>query len=72
MSKLEDEPWYREWHEALHRALGARITLARRVEPPEREAAQKEYNEALAAYHILAPLISSIVHGGRSGTRPTF
>jgi hypothetical protein len=67
MSKLEEEPWYRAWHEALHRAVAAHMTIARSVEPPEREAAQKEYNEALAAYHNLAPLISSIIHERESG-----
>jgi hypothetical protein len=29
MLKLEKEPWYRAWHDAVHRAVAAHITLAR-------------------------------------------
>jgi hypothetical protein len=61
MLRLEEEPWYRAWHDALHRAVAAHMTLARTVESPERELAQKEYDEALAAYHVLAPMVSSMV-----------
>jgi hypothetical protein len=65
MNNLEDEAWYREWHEALHRAVAAHFTLVRSAAPCE--LAHKEYNEALAAYHKLAPLIFSRLNDRKSG-----
>ena len=54
MLRLEEEPWYRAWHDALHRAVAAHITLARAADAPARQVAQKQYDEALAVYHVLA------------------
>jgi hypothetical protein len=36
-----------------------------RADPPARQVAQKQYDEALAAYHVLAPWISSMIHERR-------
>jgi hypothetical protein len=59
MYKFEEQPRYRELHEALHRAVAARIALTRTVGVFDREAAQREHEDALAEYHSLATLIPS-------------
>jgi hypothetical protein len=66
MLRLEEEPWYRAWHDALHRAVAAHITLARAADASARQVAQKQYDEALAAYLVLAPLISSMTNERQS------
>jgi hypothetical protein len=54
MSKTEDEPWYREWHEALEHVIKAQMELDRTIDPEQREVAQKECDAAFAAYRAVA------------------
>ncbi len=50
---FEDQPWYREWHEALHRVIStARDRTV--AGTPEREAAEREYDAALAEFRKIA------------------
>jgi hypothetical protein len=57
MTKFEDEPWYREWHEVLNRVIAAQMVLDRTIEPAEREVAQKERDAAMEAYRAVASKI---------------
>jgi hypothetical protein len=49
--RFEDQPWFREWREALDRVISASMERDRRVAGSlEREAAQRECDAALAAF----------------------
>jgi hypothetical protein len=53
--RFEDQPWYREWREALDRVIGASMARDRTVAgTPERAAAQGECDAALAAFRKIA------------------
>lgn len=55
MSRVEDEPWYQEWREALDRVIGAQMARdAARPGTPQREAADREYDAAFAVFCALA------------------
>ncbi len=50
-----DQPWYREWREALNRVISTAIARDRAVAgTPEREAAEREYDSALAEFRKIA------------------
>lgn len=52
---FENQPWYREWREALDRVIGAAMARDRTVAgTPEREAAEREYDAALAEFRRIA------------------
>ena len=52
---FEDQPWYPEWRDVVDRVVAARMALdATRPDTPEREAADREYEVALAAFRLLA------------------
>ena len=53
--RFEDQPWYREWREALERIIAASMARDRTmVGTPEREAAQRECDSAMAAFREIA------------------
>ena len=53
--RFEDQPWYREWHEALERAIAASMARDRTmVGTPEREAAERDYEAAMEAFREIA------------------
>jgi hypothetical protein len=53
--RFEDQPWYREWRKALDRVISASMERDRTVAgTPEREAAQRECDAALAAFKKIA------------------
>jgi hypothetical protein len=53
--RFEDQPWYREWREALERVISSSMARDRTVAgTPEREAAQRECDAALAAFRKIA------------------
>ena len=53
--RFEDQPWYREWREALERAIAASMARdATKAGTAEREAAQKECDAALEAFREIA------------------
>jgi len=55
ISRVEDEPWYREWREALDRVIRAQMARdAARPGTPQREAADLEYDAAFAVFSALA------------------
>jgi hypothetical protein len=46
----EDQPWYRQWHEALERVIAAQMARdATKPGTPEREVAERECDASLAA-----------------------
>jgi hypothetical protein len=48
---LEDQPWYREWHEMLERVIAAQMARdSTKPDTAEREVADREYQAALAAF----------------------
>jgi hypothetical protein len=53
--RFEDQPWYSEWKQTVDRVVAARMALdATTSDTPEREAANREYETALAAFRLLA------------------
>jgi hypothetical protein len=53
--RFEDQPWYREWHEALEGVIATSMARDRTVAgTPEREAAQRECDSAMAAFRDIA------------------
>lgn len=53
--RFEDQAWYSQWREALERVIAGSMARDRtRVGTPEREAAQKECDAALAAFRAIA------------------
>jgi hypothetical protein len=55
MPRVEDEPWYQQWREALNRVIAAQMARdASRPGTPEREAAERAYDAAFAAFSALA------------------
>jgi len=56
-TKLEDQPWYREWHETLERVIAAQMARdSTKADTSEREA-DREYQSALARFRALAKKI---------------
>jgi hypothetical protein len=52
---FESQPWYAERHEVVERVVAARMACdSTAVGTPEREAAEREYNSALAAFRLAA------------------
>jgi hypothetical protein len=52
---FEDQPWYREWREALDRVISTTMARDRTVAgTPEREVAEREYDAALAEFRRIA------------------
>jgi hypothetical protein len=46
---FEDQPWYRAWKSSMERLVTARLALdATKLETPEWEQANREYQDALA------------------------
>ena len=53
--RFEDQPWYPEWHAVVDRVVTARIARdSSAAGTPEREAADREYDTALAAFRSAA------------------
>jgi len=53
--RFEDQPWYPEWKKTVDRVVAARMALdATKPDAPEREAAEREYEVALAAFRSAA------------------
>jgi hypothetical protein len=53
--QFEDQPWYREWREALERVIAASMARDQTAAgTPEREAAQQECDAAMAAFREIA------------------
>jgi hypothetical protein len=54
-TRFEDQPWYPEWHEVVERVVAARMARdSTKPDTPEREAADREYDVALAAFRSAA------------------
>ena len=53
--RFEDQPWYSEWKKTMDRVIAA-LMARDSTEPgtPEREAADREYEAAMAAFRLLA------------------
>jgi hypothetical protein len=52
---FEDQPWYREWREALERVIAAQMARdATKPVTPEREIADREYEAAFAVFRSIA------------------
>jgi hypothetical protein len=52
--RFEDQTWYREWREALERVISSSMARDSTVAgTPEREAAQRECDAALAAFRTI-------------------
>lgn len=48
--RFEDQPWYQPWREVLDRVIAAQMARdGTKADTPEREAANHEYEAALAA-----------------------
>jgi hypothetical protein len=55
LKRVENEPWYRECREVLDRVIAAQVRRdATRPGTPDREAADREYDAALAAFRSIA------------------
>ena len=53
--RFEDQPWYREWHETLNRVIAAQMRReAAQPGTAEREAADAEFEAAMAAFREIA------------------
>lgn len=53
--RFQDQPWYPEWKKAVDRVVSARMALdATSPDTLGREAAEREYEAALAAFRLLA------------------
>jgi hypothetical protein len=53
--RFEDQPWYPEWKRTVDRVVTARMELdATKPGTPEWEAADREYESALAAFRAAA------------------
>jgi hypothetical protein len=53
--KFEDQPWYLEWKQSIDKVVATKLTLdATQPNTAEREAAEHEYEHALATHHALA------------------
>jgi hypothetical protein len=53
--RFEDQSWYPEWKQTVDRVVAARMALdATKPDTPEREAAEREYQVALAAFRSAA------------------
>jgi hypothetical protein len=54
-SGFENQPWYPEWREAVQRVVAA-LAARENTKPgtPEREASDREYEAALAAFRLAA------------------
>jgi hypothetical protein len=53
--RVEDEPWYQQWHQSLERVIAAQMARdATKLGTPEREAADREYETAMADFRVLA------------------
>ena len=55
-TRVEDQPWwYHQWHEALERVIAAQMGRdSTKPGTPEREAADREYDAALAVFRSIA------------------
>jgi hypothetical protein len=50
-TRFEDQPWHREWREALDRVIAAQMRRdGAKLGTPEREAANREHEAALVAF----------------------
>jgi hypothetical protein len=50
-TRFENQAWYAEWHEVVERVVASRMACdSTAVGMPEREAAEREYDSALAAF----------------------
>jgi hypothetical protein len=57
-TRFEDQPWHQEWREALDRVIAAQMRRdGAKLGTPEREAANREHEAALAAFRALAEKI---------------
>ena len=55
MTELDDQPWYREWRQALERVIAAQMMLdATKPGTPQRQTADQEYEAAIAAFRAAA------------------
>jgi hypothetical protein len=53
--RFEDQSWYPEWKETMDRVVAARMALdTTKPDTPERAAADREYEAALAVFRLLA------------------
>jgi hypothetical protein len=53
--RFEDQPWYPEWHAVVDRVVRARVARdSAAAGTPEREAADREYDVAFAAFRAAA------------------
>jgi hypothetical protein len=54
-SRFEDQPWYPEWKKTIDRVVAARMALdGTKPNTSEREAASREYDDALIAFRSIA------------------
>jgi hypothetical protein len=52
---IEDQPWHREWREALERVIAAQMTRdATKAGTPERQTADRECEAAMSAFREIA------------------
>jgi hypothetical protein len=55
MIEPDDQPWYREWRQALERVIAAQMMLdATKPGTPQRQTADQEYEAAIAAFRAIA------------------
>jgi hypothetical protein len=53
--KFEDQPWYPEWKKSMDRVVVTRLAMdATQPGTPEREATEREYDNALTVHRLLA------------------
>jgi hypothetical protein len=53
--KFEDQPWYPAWKKSIDRVVATRLALdATKPGTPEREVAEREYENALTVHRLLA------------------
>jgi hypothetical protein len=53
--RFKDQPWYAEWKKTMDRVIGALMARdSTKPDTPEREAADREYVAAMAAFRLLA------------------
>ena len=54
-TRFEDQPWYSEWKKTTDRVIAALMARdSTKQGTPEREAADREYEAAIAAFRLLA------------------
>jgi hypothetical protein len=54
-TRFEDQPWYPEWKKVVDRVVTARMVLdSMKPGMPEWEAAEREYEDTLAAFRSAA------------------